>query len=453
MQPQKVPDITTRNLLVVDDDDLIHQSVKLVLPKNWQVASVKTLDQIPTEGFFHAAFVDMHLTKGMKTAEGLEAIRIIRQNFPLAEIFGMSGDLTLELMENALAAGARRFMAKPLASDEVLSLIDKTEALWFIRQNDERSRHGRSKSWIGNSKVSQSVLVQVSHMRGERGPILIEGETGTGKEVVTTLLNAQENGRPLVPVNVGAIPENLFESELFGHVRGAFTGADALKVGLAEAANGGDLFLDEIEALPLSQQAKLLRFLESGEIRKVGAKESVQLKVRVIAATNQSLSELVKKGQFREDLMFRLSGKKIVLPPLRDRIEDLEELCKFFLAEEGPSKNRMFSPEAFEIMRKYAWPGNVRELKRICEQVSLICPLPIVRAEDVRALLQNGSAGASVNLSLEQGLAALVENFEKQILQKALAQTQGDVDKAAEILQISRSNFYKKMKDYGVEVN
>lgn len=442
-----------RNLLVVDDDDLIHQSVQLVLPKNWRITSAKALNQIPKDGFFHAAFVDMHLTKGMKTAEGLEAIATIRQNFPLAEIFGMSGDLTLDLMENALAVGARRFMAKPLMSDEVLSMIDKTEALWFIRQNDERSRRGRQKSWIGNSKLSQSVLVQISNMRGERGPILIEGETGTGKEVVTTLLNAQESGRPLVPVNVGAIPENLFESELFGHVRGAFTGADALKVGLAEAANGGDLFLDEIEALPMSQQAKLLRFLESGEIRRVGAKESTLLKVRVIAATNQSLSELVKKGQFREDLLFRLAGKKITLPPLRDRIEDLEELCKFFLAEEGPSKNRMLSAEAFEVLRKYSWPGNVRELKRICEQVSLVCPLPIVRGEDVRALLQTTNTEATLNLNLEQGLPALIENFERQILQKALARTEGDVDKAAEILQISRSNFYKKMKDYGVEGN
>ncbi len=442
-----------RNLLVVDDDDLIHQSVQLVLPKNWQVTSAKTLAAIPTDGFFHAAFVDMHLTKGMKTAEGLTAIARIRENFPLTEIFGMSGDLTLDLMESALSAGARRFMAKPLISDEVLSMIDKTEALWFIRQNDERSRRARNKSWIGSSKLSQDVLVQISHMRGERGPILIEGETGTGKEVVTSLLNTQENGRPLVPVNVGAIPENLFESELFGHVRGAFTGADALKVGLAEAANGGDLFLDEIEALPMSQQAKLLRFLESGEIRRVGAKESMQLKVRVIAATNQPLAEMVKKGQFREDLLFRLSGKRIALPPLRDRIEDLEELCKFFLSEEGPSKNRMFSAEAFEVMRKYHWPGNVRELKRICEQVSLVCPLPIVRGEDLRALLQSTAPESNHNMNLEQGLPTLIANYERQILQKALARTEGDVDKAAEILQISRSNFYKKMKDYGVEVN
>lgn len=358
---------TPRNLLIVDDDDLIHQSVQLILPKNWKLTAVKALEQIPAQGFFHAAFVDMHLTRGEKAAEGLEAIRNIRENFPLVEIFGISGDLTLNLMERALAAGARRFMAKPLVADEVLAMIDKTEALWLIRQNEERGRRGSHPRWIGSSQVSQNVLLEIAHLRGERGPILIEGETGSGKEVVASLLNSQEDGRPLVSVNVSAIPENLFESELFGHVRGAFTGADSLKVGLAEAANGGDLFLDEIETLPLSQQAKLLRFIESGEIRRVGAKEPLHLKLRIIAATNCNLQNLVKKGAFREDLMFRLSGKRIVLPALRDRLEDLEALIKYFMNEEGPAKNKMMSAETYEALRSYDWPGNVRELKRICE--------------------------------------------------------------------------------------
>lgn len=203
----------------------------------------------------------------------------------------------------------------------------------------------------------------------------------------------------------------------------------------------------------MSQQAKLLRFLESGEIRRVGAKEPMHLKVRVIAATNQSLSEMVRKGTFREDLMFRLSGRKIAIPPLRDRSEDIEALCKFFMTEEGPAKNKILSPEALDVLRKYNWPGNVRELKRICEQVALTCPLPIIRAEDVRALLLSPSEEATVAVNLEIGLAALVANFEKQIIRKALVRTEGDVDSAAELIKISRSNLYKKIKEYSIEVN
>lgn len=439
-----------RTLLVVDDDDLIHQSIQLIAPKNWRIVQAKSLGEVPSDGFYHAAFVDMHLTKDTRIAEGLKAIEIIRQNFPLAEIIGMSGDMTLHLMEGALSAGARRFMAKPLMADEVIANIDKAEALWHIRQSEDRCRKGSGK-WIGTSAESHSVLVNIANLRGEKGPILIEGETGTGKEVAATLINWQENGRPMITVNVGAIPENLFESEFFGHVRGAFTGADSLKIGLAEAASGGDLFLDEIEALPQSQQAKLLRFLESGEIRRVGAKESMHVKVRVIAATNRPLSEMVKQGLFREDLLFRLSGRRITLPPLRDRLGDLEALAKFFLLEEGPAKNKRLMPEALEAMRAYNWPGNVRELKRICEQLALISPLPIIRREDVTALLQHNSDSSSVSFNLEQGLPVLVEGFERQILRRALARTEGDVDKAAAMLQISRSNFYKKIKDYSIE--
>ncbi|PWU20754.1 MAG: sigma-54-dependent Fis family transcriptional regulator [Bdellovibrio sp.] len=438
-----------RNILIVDDDDLIHQAIKMILPKNWKATSIRGVGQVPTNSFFHAAFVDMHLTKNTSAAEGLASIRAIREQFPLVEIFGMSGDLTMDLMEKALAAGARRFLAKPLMPEEVQSIIDKVEALWLIRQSDERC--GRiAHMWIGSSKASQQVMLGISGLRGERGPILIEGETGTGKEVVASLLNTQENGRPLISLNLGAIPDNLFESELFGHVRGAFTGADALKIGLTEAANGGDLFLDEIEALPLSQQAKLLRFLESGEIRRVGAKEPIYLKVRVIAASNKSLIELVKKGKFREDLMFRLSGKKIVLPPLRERTEDLAELCKYFLSKESSARRKIFAEQALEVLKSYPFPGNVRELKRICEQLSLTSPLPVIRPQDVRSLLPTEDIQTAVSFQLERGLPDLIGNFEKQLLSNALDRTNSDVDQAAGLLKISRSSFYKKMKDYGI---
>ena len=229
-----------------------------------------------------------------------------------------------------------------------------------------------------------------------------------------------------------------------------------MKVGLAEAAHGGDLFLDEIEALPLSQQVKLLRFLETGEVRKVGSKEATLVKARVIIATNQNLSELVKVGKFREDLLFRISGKKITLPPLRERKEDIKDLASFFLSLEKPRANKTLSAEAAEALTDYAWPGNVRELKRICEQISLTSPLPVIRAEDVLSFLHVHSEGLHPSLTdspadLSKGLAHWVELYESTLIRKALSQSK-DVDSAAELLKVSRSNLYKKIKDYNIEV-
>lgn len=437
-------------LLVVDDDHLIHDSIKLLLPKNWSMHSCfSQKDSQNVTGFFHGAFVDMHLTKNVQSVEGPAVISSLREKFPLTEIFGMSGDLTLELMEQALNAGARRFIAKPLAAEEVKSIIDKAEALWTIR---DLGKNTGEISWVGKTAESEKVLYSISALRGEKGPILIEGETGSGKEVVAHLLSHQEKGRPFVPVNIAAIAENLFESEIFGHVRGAFTGADSLKIGLAEAANAGDLFLDEIEALPLNHQVKLLRFLESGEVRRVGAKESIHINTRVIAASNQPLEELVKAGKFREDLYFRLSGKRINLPPLRQRKEDIEPLCQKFLSADRSRNGKILSPEALALLKTYKWPGNVRELKRICEQLLLTSPLPIIRREDAeRVLPSEDRAQAQFDLVLEKGLSHLVETFEKEVLTKALSRSNNDVDKAAEMIQISRSSFYKKMKDYQIE--
>lgn len=437
-------------LLVVDDDSLIHDSLNLLLPDHWRLHSVHRPADLPSEGIFHAAFVDMHLTKSSKVAEGPSVIAQIRERFPLCEIYGMSGDLTIELMEKALAAGARKFLAKPLHPDEVSAGFDKIEALWSLRSSESRHRTTQTHQWIGQSLAAERIRFEIASLVGEKGPILIEGETGTGKEVVAQLLNQQEN-RPLIAVNLGAIPENLFESEFFGHVRGAFTGADQMKIGLAEAANGGDLFLDEIEALPLGQQAKLLRFLESGEIRKVGAKEATHVKVRVIAASNQNLQQMVKDQKFREDLLFRLTSRRLQLPALRDRLEDVEALAKHFLKLERAAGLKMLTPDALERLRHHDWPGNVRELKRVMEHLSQTAPLPVIRAEDVERLLgPNPAHGRLADFPLEMGLTALVESFEKQVLERALRQTEKDVDRAAELLQISRSNFYKKMKDYGI---
>lgn len=439
----------TFSLLLVDDDFTVEDTLHLLLRKSsWRLISVKTEAEIPQDTQFHAAFVDMHLTGDLQKAEGVGVLERLRGRDPLTELVAISGDLSLPLMENCLNAGAKKFLAKPLVGGEVTATLEKIEALWRLREIEHRPG-AESVQWIGRSAVSESLKSQIARLHGEKGPILVEGETGTGKEVVSRLLHQHDPTRPFIPVNVGAIPENLFESELFGHVKGAFTGADQMKIGLAEAASGGDLFLDEIEALPLAQQAKLLRFLESGEIRKVGGKEITRPHVRVIAASNQNLENLVKEGKFRDDLLFRLKAKKIQLPPLRERLEDLEALAQHFLSQEKPRSNKSFAPEAFAAMRAYAWPGNIRELKRVCEQLTLISPLPVIRGEDVRQLL--GLEPLREPDRDPAGLQAQVDAFESQLIQKTLNEC-GDVDSAANKLKVSRSNLYKKIKYYGLEV-
>lgn len=440
-------------LLVVDDDPLIIDSIRLILPKNWSLRAFSAVAQIKehlkSPLLYHAAFVDMHLTQNLQHAEGPKIIDELSRKLPQMEIIAMSGDLSLDLMEACLKNGAQKFLAKPLQPEEVSACLEKIEAIWMMRLMESRG-HDHQIRWVGSHPKSEEIKKQIAGLRGEDGPILIEGETGCGKEVVFRLLNQQENGRPFVTVNVASIPEALFESEMFGHVKGAFTGADQQKIGLAEAAHGGDLFLDEIEALPLHQQVKLLRFLESGEVRKVGARESISIKARVICASNQKLSDLVKAGSFREDLLFRLSGKKIILPPLRERSSDIKELCDFFLKQLKPRTNKTFTAETISYLEKYDWPGNVRELKRVCEQLCLISPLPVIRPEDARRLLASSSQETPLNASIihwDLGLEQIMNNYEKQVIEKCLHK-QPDVDLAADMLKISRSSLYKKIKDY-----
>jgi len=447
----------TRRVLIVDDDDLVSASLRLALPSNWSISSCSTpeaaLDLNCLDGIT-AVFVDMHLSGNLEKAEGLLVLRHLKSLNPHLDFVAMSGDLDRKLMELGLDSGATRFLAKPIGAEEFLQTLEKIEALARLKEAT-RFRPDEPR-WVGSSAASQEVLRSIAALKGERGPILIEGESGTGKEVAAWLIHRQElaqASRPFVQVNLGAIPESVFESEMFGHVKGAFTGADQNKIGLAEAANGGDLFLDEIEALPAANQAKLLRFLESGEVRKVGARETAKVSVRVIAATNRDLAEMVANGDFREDLMWRVSGKRLKLPALRKRIQDVKELATYFLSLERPRRNKTLTDDAIEVLEKHKWNGNVRELKRLCEQVCLVSPLPIVRAEDVLLALPTGATDtpkAKLEVDLSLGLVELVARFEAGVIREAVYRWP-DLDMAAEKIGISRSSMYKKMKDYGIE--
>lgn len=435
-------------LLVVDDDDLIIQSLRIVLKDSWKIIAANTIAEIP-EGGYHAAFVDMHLTPGSNRPEGLEAIKKIRDGEPHMEIVAMSGDLNRELMEKTLAAGASRFLAKPLSEQEVRLTLEKIEALLLMQQANLRG-HSHKTQFIGDSPVAQTIRKQVAGLAGENGPILVLGESGTGKEVVANLLHDQNPDTPLIQVNIAAIPENLFESELFGHLKGSFTGAEQNKMGLTEAAHGGLLFLDEIEALSLPLQVKLLRFLESGEVRRVGSDKTVHVKCRVVVASNRDLKSMIQTNEFREDLYWRISGTQIQLSPLRDRKEDIPAIAQFFMTSDAV-RRKTLEADAIQKLQSYDWPGNVRELKRVCQQLILTSPLPVIRAEDVEAVLSPNSPQATDSLSVDtsMGLQELVARYEAKVLKQVLGSTD-DVEQALETLKISRSSLYKKIKDYQI---
>ncbi|MEQ1723057.1 MAG: sigma-54 dependent transcriptional regulator [Pseudobdellovibrio sp.] len=438
------------NLLIVEDDPSLAASLKVIASDYFKVIIAQKASLIPEHVFFHAALVDMHLeVVPPEAADGIAIIQKLVKKNPQLEVVAMSGNLDRQLMEKAIHAGAQRFLAKPLSVEELTSVLEKIEAYWNLRFASLDQQKFKSQL-VGSSQYSENLRKQIASLKSEKAPVLIEGETGVGKDVVAQILNRQEPKRPFITVNCSALNENLFESEFFGHVKGSFTGAESNKIGFAEAANGGDLFLDEIEALPLTQQAKLLRFLESGEIRKVGSKDVQYVQVRVIAASNIPLKQLIAQKKFREDLYFRLSAHRIEIAALRSRTEDISDIANYFVEAEKPKRNKSFDVAAILCLKKYTWPGNIRELKRVCEQLLLTSPLPVIRESDVQKLIFNEIKSDNSQLSLDQSLEDFLKKQEKKIIDFCLSQTK-DIDKSCEILKISKSSLYKKIKDLGIQ--
>jgi DNA-binding NtrC family response regulator len=302
---------------------------------------------------------------------------------------------------------------------------------------------------IAESPAMKSIMNIVQRIGPADANVLITGENGTGKEVIAHALHAVSGraSKPLVPVNAGALAEGLFESELFGHVRGAFTDARTDRVGRFELADGGTLFLDEIANVPLNLQAKLLRVLETGEFERVGSSKTRKVNVRVLSATNADLRADMSEGKFRQDLIFRLNTVEIHLPPLRDRREDIAPLAEHFLRQlsERYRRHRMvFTPQALEALRQHSWPGNVRELDHVIERAVLMCGTNTVTAMD---LALQTTPDAQVSARLEE---MSLEDAERLLIQKALARFEGNANRAAEALGLSRSALYRRLQKYGL---
>lgn len=385
--------------------------------------------------------------------EGLDLLARMPSVDPTLPVVVMTAWATVDVAVEAMRRGARDFIQKPWDNARVLAIVRNQIALRRALREGERlaaasaAQQGQGPVLIAGAAVMRPVLELIERVGPSDVTVLITGENGTGKGVVAAALHAAgpRSSRPFISVNMGGLSETLFESELFGHVRGAFTDAKSDRVGRFEMAEGGTLFLDEIANVPPSQQSKLLRVLESRTYERVGSSRTQQADVRLVVATNADLRAEVAAGRFRQDLLFRLNTIEIHLPPLRDRREDLEPLAYYFLQQHRTRYRKEitgFEPAALQALQSHSWPGNVREFSHAIERAVLLGNGPVVRAADLGLGAVREAAPRLEDMNLEE-----VERF---LIQQTLARCGGNAMKAAESLGLSRSAFYRRLEKYGL---
>jgi DNA-binding NtrC family response regulator len=389
--------------------------------------------------------------------DGLETLTRIRDRGDAAPVIMMSGKAQLTDAVRAVKLGAFQFLEKPLSPEAVLVTVRAALELNRTRAENRalRAELARRATLIGDGRSMQQVRALIARVAPTEARVLITGESGTGKELVAAAIHAasRRQGRAFVTVNCAAIPRDLIESEMFGHERGAFTGATERRLGRFELAHGGTLFLDEVGDLSQEAQAKLLRTLETGELQRIGAESVMRIDARVVAATNRQLGEAVNHGGFREDLYFRLNVFPIQLPALRDRLEDLPALVAHLAERVRPRHAATFTEAALEVLSSYSWPGNIRELANLVERLSILSG-PVVDAPAVRQVLRGGSnsaAPAAPAALLGRSLTEALDDFERNVIGAAVAQAQGNMAEAARILQTDRANLYRRMRRLGLE--
>ena len=386
--------------------------------------------------------------------DGLETLARFRERGRLTPVIMMSGKAQLTDAVRAVKLGAFQFLEKPLTPEAVLVTVRAALELDRTRAQN-RALHAelaRRAHLVGDSPALQQVRALIERVGPTEARVLITGESGTGKELVAAAVHAASRraSRAFVTVNCAAIPRDLVESEMFGHERGAFTGATERRLGRFELAHEGTLFLDEIGDLSAESQAKLLRTLETGELQRIGSETTLRVEVRLISATNRRLEEEVAAGNFREDLFFRVNVFPIAIPPLRERLEDLPALVAHLAGRVRPRQAVTFTPAALEAMRDYSWPGNVRELANLVERLSILCG-PTVDAAAVRGVLRGGGAPPVPAGALGLPLSEALDEYERGLISAAMTQAQGNVAEAARVLRTDRANLYRRMRRLGIE--
>ena len=401
-----------------------------------------------------AVFCDLMMPPG---PDGLATLGALRERGMTAPVIMMSGKAQLSDAVQATKLGAFQFLEKPLSPEAVLVTLRAALALRRTERENEvlRAQMGAPQELVGRGRAMAQLRAQIAQVAPTDSRVLITGESGTGKELVAAAIHraGPRAARPFVTVNCAAIPRELVESELFGHERGAFTGATERRHGRFALADGGTILLDEVGDLHLDAQAKLLRVLETGELQRVGADRVERVDVRVLAATNRRLDQAVAAGQFREDLYFRLNVFPIALPPLRDRLEDLPDLVAHLAARMRPVGTPRFSAAALAALGAYPWPGNVRELANIVERILIVSPgATEIGAEAVAGVLPARQESAAPSSPATSGLplSAALDEYERGLIRGAMARSGGNVAEAARILQTDRANLYRRMRRLGL---
>ena len=440
-------------LLFADDEKSLQELMRQELPRMGHEVTIcpdgVTALAALERNTYDCILVDLD----MPGHNGIEVIAHAKRHTPDTEAIVLTGKSSLETAVAALRHGTFDYLTKPCKLVDLEALLDRvaekrelTNKYRALKQRLQRLEG--SPDLIGQSEEMRQVCRLIAKVAPTESTAIILGETGTGKELVARAIHEQSlrAQMPLVPINCGALPENLIESELFGHRKGAFTGADEHRVGLLQVANGGTLFLDEVGELPKAMQAKLLRFLESGEVRRVGDNESFTCDVRVICATNRDLAEMVAAGEFREDLWFRINTFEIPLPSLRERVEDISCLARHLAARFGAvlgSDDEVFTPETLEMLAGHTWPGNVRELANVIEHAMILCDALPIRPEHLpRRFASRQSAPSAIHRSLP---TLNLRDLEMQAIHEALDRHTGNKSKAVEELGVSLKTLYNKL--------
>jgi DNA-binding NtrC family response regulator len=445
-------------LLIADDQRDVLEALRLLLkPEGIAVETATSpsgvLDALSSREF-DAVLIDLNYARDTTSGEeGLDLLSRIQAIDSTLPVIVMTAWGSVEVAVEAMRRGARDFIQKPWENARLLATLRTQIELGNALRRSQRLeaenrllREGLPK-FIANADSMQPVLRLISSVGPSDANVLITGEHGSGKEVVARTLHALSHRatRPLVAVNTGGLAEGIFESELFGHVKGAFTDAKTDRIGRFELAHGGTLFLDEIANIPLAQQAKLLRVLESGEMERVGSSQTRRVDARIISATNADLNQEVEAGRFRQDLLFRLNTVEVEVPPVRERRQDIPLLAMYFLnryAERYRKPSKTFDPAAMQAMLEYSWPGNVRELDHAVERAVLLSIGDTLRVSDLSLRAPKESAQRLEELSLEE--------VESLLIGKAIDRYNGNISQAAEALGLSRSALYRRLQKYGI---
>ena len=446
-----------RRVLIIDDERGIRQTLTQILAdEGYEVDAVGEglagAEKIAREGY-DLVFLDVWL----KDKDGLAILEEMGDRTESLPVIMISGHASVETAVKAVKSGAYDFMEKPLSLERVVLTAQKAIEHRDLRQEIARMREDitREQTLVGSSEVMQRLREEILRVAPTEARVLIMGENGTGKELVAHAIHRHSVRRkkPLVEVNCAAIPEELIESELFGHVRGSFTGASAERAGKFEEADGATLFLDEVADMSPKTQAKVLRALQEGRFTRVGGTRVIESDARVLSATNKTLAAEIEKGRFREDLYFRLAVVPIAVPPLRERGEDIPELANHFLREaaaKSGKRPKAFTEGALARLRRYPWPGNVRELKNLVERLMIMSPGDEIDVRDLPSEIVETDA-----VQLDRPFSSLREardDFERSFILSALRKNKGNVTRTAEELGVERSNFYRKLKGYGIDV-